>query len=87
MSHFSVHIANEAWHEIMRKIRYIAIDRQAPVNAARWSNRLLKLIDDLGRMPRRHTVDEHLSHAHGTDVYRLVFEQTYLLFCTIKTLM
>lgn len=42
MKHFIVEIADEAWTEIERQIRFIAIDRQAPMNAARWSNRLLK---------------------------------------------
>ena len=84
MKHFTVEIADEAWREIESQIRFIAVDRQAPVNAARWSNRLLKAITDLELMPRRHTLDERLSRELGTDIYRMVFEQTYLVFYTIN---
>lgn len=84
MKHFTVEIADEAWREIESQIRFIAVDRQAPVNAARWSNRLLKAITDLELMPGRHTLDEALSREHGTDIHRMVFEQTYLVFYTIN---
>ena len=46
MKRFIVEIADEAWTEIERQIQFIAVDRHAPINAARWSNRLLKAIDD-----------------------------------------
>jgi hypothetical protein len=53
MKQFKVEIADEAWIEIGGQIRFIAVDRQAPISAARWSNRLLKAIGDLELMPRR----------------------------------
>ena len=34
-------------------------------------------------MPTRYGVDEEQTAAHGTEVRRLVFERTYLLFYTI----
>lgn len=34
MRRFTVEIADEAWREIESQIRFIAIDRQAPANAA-----------------------------------------------------
>jgi len=84
MKHFTVEIADEAWREIESQIRFIAVDCQAPINAARWSNRLLKAIDELELMPRRNSLDEHLSREHGIDIYRMVFMQTYLVFYTIN---
>ena len=73
MKRFTVEITDEAWTEIERQIRFIVVDRQAPMNAARWSNRLLKAIDDLELMPRRHTLDSHQTREHGTSIYRMVF--------------
>ncbi len=83
MKRFTVEIADEAWKEIERQIRFIAVDRQAPRNAARWTNRLLKAIDDLELMPRRHTLDEHQTREHGTSIYRMVFETSYLVFYSV----
>ena len=84
MKHFTVEIADEAWIESERQIRFIAVDRQAPINAARWSNRLLKAIDDLALMPRLHTLDEHQTREHGTPIYRMVCEKNYLVFYTVN---
>jgi len=83
MKRFIVEIADEAWTEIERQIQFIAVDRQSPVNAARWSNRLLTAIDDLELMPRMHTLDEHQTSEHGTRIYRMVFEKHYLVFYTV----
>jgi len=34
-------------------------------------------------MPQRYGVDKQQTQLHGTDVYRMVFERTYLVFYTI----
>jgi plasmid stabilization system protein ParE len=84
MKRFAVEITDEAWIEIEAQVRFIAVNRQAPMNAARWSNRLLKAIEDLQWMPRLHTLDEHLTGEHGTNIYRMVFEKSYLVFYTVN---
>ena len=84
MKQFTVEIADEAWVEIEGQIRFIAVDRKSPMNAARWSNRLLKAIDGLGLMPRLHTLDEYLTQEHGTNIYRIVFERRYLIYYTLN---
>ncbi len=83
MTRYTVHLTDEAWEPIQAQVRYIAIEKQAPENASRWLARLLDAIDTLERIPRRHGLDEHQTHMHGADVYRMVFEQTYLVFYTI----
>ena len=65
------------------RARYIAADRQAPENAARWFNRLLVAVRSLQLMPERNGVDHGQTAAYGAEVRRLVFERTYLLFYTI----
>ena len=86
MNRFTVEIAEEAWIEIANQIGYIAQDRQSPMNAARWSNRLLKAVDDLELMPRLHTLDAHETQEHGINVYRMTFEKNYLVFYTVNEL-
>lgn len=49
MKGFILDIADEAWTEIERQISFISVDRQVPMNAARWSNRLLEGIDGLAQ--------------------------------------
>ena len=80
MKGFILDIADEAWTEIERQIPFISVDRQAPMNAARWSNRLLEGIDGLELMPRWHTFDSQQTRELGTSIYRMVFEANYLFF-------
>jgi plasmid stabilization system protein ParE len=63
--------------------RYIAVEKQAPENASRWLTRLLDAIDALEAMPHRYGMDEELTATLGTNVHRMVFEQTYFVFYTI----
>jgi plasmid stabilization system protein ParE len=83
MKRCTVHFTDEAWEPIRAQIRYIAIEKHAPDNASRWLVRLLDAINELELMPHRYGVDEGLTGAHGTDVHRMVFERTYLVFYAI----
>jgi plasmid stabilization system protein ParE len=83
MTRYSVHFTAEAWEPIQAQVRYIAIENRAPQNASRWLSRLLDAIDALEQLPQRNGLDEQQTHALGVDVYRMVFERTYLVFYTI----
>jgi plasmid stabilization system protein ParE len=83
MKQYTVHFTDEAWDPIEAQVRYIAIEKQAPESASRWLARLLEEIDTLEQMPQRYGLDEYQTRTHGTDVHRMVFERTYLVFYTI----
>jgi plasmid stabilization system protein ParE len=83
MTQYTVELTDEAWAAIEAQIRFIAVDRQAPENAARWSRRLLQAIDDLELLPHRYPVNEPQTAEHGVEIRRMVFEKTYLIFYTI----
>ncbi len=48
---FEVHITDTAWDDLQAIAAYIAADQ--PVNAARWLDHLLELIETLSTMPER----------------------------------
>jgi plasmid stabilization system protein ParE len=81
---FKVHLTREAWEPIEAQVRYIAVEKKAPENASRWLSRLLDAIDTLEHLPARHEVDAVQSKLLGTNVYRMVFERTYLVHYTIE---
>lgn len=83
MTRYRVLFTDEAWEPIQAQVRYIAIESHAPENASRWLVRLLDAIDTLEEMPHRNGLDERQTQIHGADVYRMVFERTYLVFYTI----
>lgn len=83
MKRYTVEFADEAWKRIEEQVYFIAVERAAPINAGRWLARLLKVIDNLEWMPRRHVVDKKQTREHGCTVYRLTFEKTYLIYYTI----
>lgn len=83
MTRYTVELADEAWRPIEAQIRYIAVEKQAPENASKWVVRLLASIDKLAEMPRRFAVDQEQTQIHGTEVHRMVFERTYLVFYTV----
>ena len=83
MTQYAVHFTDEAWETIQAQVRYIAIEGQAPERASRWLARLLNVIDTLEQLPKRHLVDKRQTQIHGTDVHRIVFERTFLVFYTI----
>ena len=83
MTPYAVHFTDEAWESIQAQVRYVAIDNNAPENAARWLARLVETVDALQQMPGRHGLDEYQTQIHDIDVRRLIFERTYLLYYTI----
>ena len=83
MTRFTVGFIPESWAAVQAQVRYIADEQHAPENAARWFNRLLATVDSLEFMPERYQVDPAQTAARGTEVRRLVFERTYLLFYVI----
>jgi hypothetical protein len=53
---YAVEITDAALNEIDAHARYIAIDRQSPLNAKSWLERVWDAIDDLEGMPQRHAL-------------------------------
>jgi hypothetical protein len=51
---YVVEIADSAFELIRAQARYIAVDCQAPLNAARWLEQVWDVIDGLEQMPSRH---------------------------------
>jgi plasmid stabilization system protein ParE len=80
---YKVEFTNEAWAAVEAQVRYIAVERMAPENAGRWLVRLLAAVKTLENLPKRHRVDQRQTAATGTEIRRLVFERTYLLFYTV----
>ena len=50
---YEVIITDPAFALIAQQTRYVAIDQNAPINAARWLDRILKAADSLEQSPRR----------------------------------
>lgn len=50
---FRVEVADEARQSIRESVRYIAIERKAPLNAERWLARIWQAVDSLERFPHR----------------------------------
>jgi ParE toxin of type II toxin-antitoxin system, parDE len=51
---YVVEITDTAFELIRAQARYIAVDGQAPLNAARWLEQVWDVIDGLELMPSRH---------------------------------
>jgi len=49
---YRVLITRPAYSQILEQARYIAVDCHAPLNAARWLQRLLEAADTLAQFPR-----------------------------------
>lgn len=76
---YTVDIDDEAFDEIRDVARFIAHERKAPHNAARWLARLWDAIDDLEEMPRRFPVDDIQTTATGRPTHKMNFGD-YLVF-------
>jgi len=50
---YRVVITDEARARILEQARYIAVEAQAPLNAARWLTRVFEAADSLETMPHR----------------------------------
>ena len=76
---YSVRITPAAEASIREQARYIAIDEQAPLNAARWLKRIYDAAESLDQWPRRCALaDEDRYRPYeirkfGVDGYLLLF--------------
>lgn len=76
---YTVRITPDAEASIGAQARYIAIDEQAPLNAARWLERIYAAADSLDEWPRRCAVAEedrfrpYEIRKLGIDGYLLLF--------------
>ena len=80
---YTIGYSQEAAASLRAQVRYIAVDQQAPDNAAGWLGRVMAAVRSLEVLPTRYGVDAEQTAAMGFEVRRLVFEQTYLIFYTI----
>ena len=53
---YAVEITDTAFELIRAQARYIAVDCQAPLNAARWLEQVWDVIDGLEQLPTRHNL-------------------------------
>ena|ERR1700722_17114466 len=53
---YVVEVTDAAFDAIRAHARYIAVERQAPINAARWLEQIWDAIDGLEEMPRQHNL-------------------------------
>jgi plasmid stabilization system protein ParE len=51
---YQVEVTDAAFDAIREQARYIAVECQAPINAARWLEQVWDVIDGLETMPERH---------------------------------
>ncbi|HZL35163.1 MAG TPA: type II toxin-antitoxin system RelE/ParE family toxin [Tepidisphaeraceae bacterium] len=76
---YAVEITDVAFEAILGQARYIAVDRQAPLNARRWIEQVWDVIDDLEHMPARHNLAPE--DAFKTyEVRRAVIGDYFILF-------
>lgn len=76
---YRVVITEQALARIGEQARYIAIEGQAPLNAARWLSRVLAAAEMLETMPRRYPVASENGH-HPFEVRALSVDGFLLLF-------
>lgn len=76
---YRVRITAAAEARIFEQARYIAVERQSPINAARWLERMLEAIETLDHWPRRCPKAEedryrpYDIHQHNVGGYLLLF--------------
>mgnify|MGYP002623682436 CR=1 FL=1 len=78
---YSVRITPLAEAAIREQARYIAVEQKAPLNAARWLERIHAAADTLGTWPRRCALAEE--DAHRPYEIRKLSVDGYLLLFTI----
>lgn len=79
---YAVRITPLAEASIREQARYIAIDEHAPLNAARWLERIYTAADTLSTWPRRCGLAEE--DAHRPYEIRKLSVDGYLLLFTIE---
>ncbi len=76
---YRVIITDQALARIDEQTAYIAVEAEAPLNAARWLSRVLAAADTLGSMPRRCPKAPESGH-HPFELRALNIDGFLLLF-------
>lgn len=79
MTKYTVEVTQVALDAIANQARHIAVEADAPLNAARWLERIWDAADSLERFPRRAPLAEEDSYV-GYEVRQLVIGNHLLLF-------
>ena len=79
MRRYAVEVTASALDAIAEQARYIAVDAQAPLNAARWLEAIWDAAHSLERFPRRAPVAEEDAYVEY-EVRQLVVGSHLLLF-------
>jgi len=81
---YHVIVADPAFELILEQARYIAIEQQAPLNAARWLERVFDAADSLEQWPRRcNLAPEDARRPY--EVRKLNVEGSLLLFTIVES--
>jgi hypothetical protein len=78
---YKVDITEAADAAIRVQVRFIALDRKAPLHAARWLDQVYDVIDGLERMPKRHNLAPE--SASKTYEVRRALVGDYLILFTV----
>jgi len=80
---YRVLITAPARAKILEQGRYIAVDRQAPLNAARWLERVFDAADTLADFPRRCALAPE-NDFRDYEIRRLLVGDYFLLFTIVE---
>ena len=80
---YRVIITPPAQAQILEQGRYIAVDRQAPLNAARWLERVFDAADTLAEFPSRCTLAPENAF-RDYEIRRLLIGDYFLLFTIVE---
>jgi hypothetical protein len=78
---YAVEVTDTAFEATRAQARYIAVDRQAPLNASRWLNKVWDVVDSLETFPRRHNLATE--DAYKTYEVRRALVGDYLILFTV----
>ena len=79
---YAVRITPEAEASILEQARYIAVDQQAPLNAARWLSRVYDAAETLETWPRRCALAEE-DALRPFEIRKLSIDGFFLLFTVL----
>ena len=80
---YRVLITPSARAQILEQGRYIGVDRQAPLNAARWLERVFDAADTLAEFPRRCKLAPE-NDFRDYEIRRLLIGDYFLLFTIVE---
>ncbi|GMU80659.1 MAG: hypothetical protein AMXMBFR47_05300 [Planctomycetota bacterium] len=75
---YSVEVSPVVMRAIRAQAFHIAQDK--PIAAERWLGRVLRAIDGLESMPRRHAISHLLSDSLGVEIRNLIIDRYKLFF-------